>query len=138
MGAWAADLSTYCHFRQLDKWDDPNEKCSPWPWVYELLVSSWWCYLGRFRRCGLGGGSKSLGHLGWALRVYSLTLLTAHLLCLMLVIGHVNSATCSHGHACTLLPGIPAMRDYYPQEPASLSSIHLSGSGVLAQHQKSD
>ena len=52
----------------------------------------------------------------------------------MFVIEHVNSQP----PACILLPGIPTMGDYYPQGPASLSSIHLSGPGVLSQHQKGD
>ena len=70
---------------------------SPQARAFECLVPAGGAVLGRFKRCGLAGGS----HWGWALRVYSLTPL---LLCFLLT---VRSVVC---RAWWRTPLIPALR----------------------------
>lgn len=62
-----------------------SKKCLPRSRVFKRLVPSCWCCLGRFRKCGLTGGSVSLREGFERLRLHSASVCS---LCFMLGSGY--------------------------------------------------
>lgn len=76
------------------------------PGIWTLGVLSWWCCLGRFRRCTL---AREL--LGYALRVYRCALLAVWFVCFTSAADcHLFSCFCCH--TCILIPYL--QEELYP------------------------